>query len=57
MTPALTLSNFINGSWSSSAGLDLLPVLNPSTGELIAQVPLSDGAAVDAASRFLSLGQ
>ncbi len=51
MTRERTLSNFVNGSWETPAGLAFLPVLNPATGELIAKVPLSDGAAVDAAVR------
>jgi malonate-semialdehyde dehydrogenase (acetylating)/methylmalonate-semialdehyde dehydrogenase len=45
------LPNFLDGSWSSPAGLTLLPVLNPATGEVIANVPLSDGVVVDAAVR------
>lgn len=51
MTRDRTLSNFVDGSWSPPAGQTLLPVLNPSTGETITQVPLSDGAVVDAAVR------
>jgi malonate-semialdehyde dehydrogenase (acetylating)/methylmalonate-semialdehyde dehydrogenase len=46
-----TLSNFVNGAWTLPAGIELLPVLNPATGATIARVPLSDGAAVDAAVR------
>lgn len=49
MTRELRLSNFVNGAWSSRAALEFLPVLNPATGEMIAEVPLSDGAVVDAA--------
>jgi len=45
------LPNFIDGGWSSPAGLELLPVLNPATSETIAVVPSSDAAIVDAAVR------
>src|SRR5262249_17952646 len=45
------LHNFIDGGWSSPAGLELLPVLNPATGQTIAVAPLSDAAVVDTAVR------
>lgn len=51
MTHDRTLHNFVDGFWSSPAGLAILPVLNPATGEKIATVPLSDGAVVDTATR------
>jgi len=43
------LENFINGAWVPSSGTTLLDVKNPATGELLAQVPLSTSADVDAA--------
>ncbi|MRG92810.1 CoA-acylating methylmalonate-semialdehyde dehydrogenase [Polyangium spumosum] len=43
------LENFINGAWVASAGTTLLDVKNPATGELLAKVPLSTSADVDAA--------
>src|SRR4029078_13286068 len=43
------LENFINGAWVSSSGTTLLDVKNPATGELLAKVPLSTSADVDAA--------
>lgn len=41
------LRNYVNGRWSEASGAALLPVENPSTGEVIAQVPLTpaSGAA------------
>ncbi len=48
------LTNFINGQWRGASGSEYQDVLNPATGEVLAQVPLSDArdvlAAVDAAS-------
>ena len=48
------LTNFINGQWHGASGSEYQDVLNPATGEVLAQVPLSDAsdvlAAVDAAS-------
>ncbi|MDC0748704.1 CoA-acylating methylmalonate-semialdehyde dehydrogenase [Polyangium mundeleinium] len=43
------LENFINGAWVASTGTTLLDVKNPATGELLAKVPLSTSADVDAA--------
>ncbi|MDC3953635.1 CoA-acylating methylmalonate-semialdehyde dehydrogenase [Polyangium jinanense] len=43
------LENFINGAWVASAGTTLLDVKNPATGEVLAKVPLSTSADVDAA--------
>ena len=48
------LTNFINGQWRGASGSESQDVLNPATGEVLAQVPLSEAsdvlAAVDAAS-------
>ncbi|MCQ6507931.1 aldehyde dehydrogenase family protein, partial [Vibrio parahaemolyticus] len=32
---------FINGSWRTGEGRDTFPVLNPATGETIAQLPMA----------------
>src|SRR5579872_4949906 len=44
-----TLENFIDGHFRAAASGATEPVLNPATGEEIAQAPLSDAADVDAA--------
>jgi malonate-semialdehyde dehydrogenase (acetylating)/methylmalonate-semialdehyde dehydrogenase len=43
------VENYIGGAWRRSFGTTLLDVKNPATGELLAQVPLSTPADVDAA--------
>ncbi len=40
--------NYINGKWTDAAH-DLLPVINPATGETVGQVPLSTAAEVSSA--------
>ena len=40
---------FIGGQWQQPAGRPTTPVYNPSTGEVIAECPVCDGALVDAA--------
>ncbi len=44
-----TLSNYIGGGWVEAAGSESLDDINPATGELVARVPLSNAADVDAA--------
>lgn len=44
------LRNYINGEWSSVAA-ELLDVVNPATGEVLAQVPLSSGSEVERAAQ------
>jgi len=39
----------INGSWTTPAGVKTMPVNNPSTGEVIAEVPMCDADIVDSA--------
>lgn len=51
MTTPRLLRNFIDGAWSEPAGGSWLDVENPATGGVIARVPLSGGAEVDAAVR------
>ena len=50
-----TIPNHIDGAWVDASGSESLPLTDPATGELLAQVPLSTradvGLAVDAASR------
>ena len=41
------VKNYINGSWVASKSTRIQPVLNPATGEALAQVPLSTAAEVD----------
>jgi malonate-semialdehyde dehydrogenase (acetylating)/methylmalonate-semialdehyde dehydrogenase len=43
------LFNFVGGQWVVSTGRDVLPVPNPATEEVLAEVPLSVAADVDAA--------
>ena len=46
-----TLSNYINGAWTPSAAAESLEVVNPANAEVLARVPLSPAAEVDAAVR------
>lgn len=43
------LSNYLDGGWAESRAAGHLRVLNPATGEALAEVPLSPAAEVDAA--------
>lgn len=43
----LTHQNFINGAFVETRGADLIPVLNPSTGDVLSEVPDTPGAQVD----------
>jgi malonate-semialdehyde dehydrogenase (acetylating)/methylmalonate-semialdehyde dehydrogenase len=43
------LSNYIGGEWISSKAREVLPVPNPATEEILAEVPLSTQTDVDAA--------
>lgn len=45
------LKNFIGGEWVDATAATLLDVTNPATGEILAKVPLSAAADVDAAVR------
>ena len=44
--PITKVANFFNGEWQDSAATEWQDVINPATGDVIAQVPLSDGAEV-----------
>ncbi len=35
------IKNFIHGEWVEESGVDYVPLYNPSTGEVIGEVPLS----------------
>ena len=50
-TVTSTLQNFINGEFVDPVDGQTEPVLNPATGEVIAEAPLSTGADVDLAVR------
>ena len=43
------LRNYVNGTWQASAASEVLKVLNPASGAVLAEVPLSPAAEVDAA--------
>src|SRR5882672_7693920 len=44
---ALRLTNFINGQWTDSPSTEVRDVVNPATGEVLAQVPLADATEVN----------
>ncbi len=45
------LDNYIGGSWTPAGSSEQLDVTNPATGEVLARVPLSSSADLDAAVR------
>ncbi|MGB6842395.1 MAG: aldehyde dehydrogenase family protein, partial [Candidatus Sulfotelmatobacter sp.] len=47
--PAIRLTNFINGRWKDSSASEWRDVVNPATGETLAQVPLADAQEVNQA--------
>ena len=50
-TSTRLLDNYIGGSWTPSASSEALDVTNPASGEVLARVPLSAAADLDAAVR------
>jgi len=50
-TAVRTTQNYVGGAWTDAEASERLPVTNPATGEVLAEVPLSGGAEVDAAVR------
>src|SRR4051794_41707146 len=51
-TATRLLDNYVAGQWTpASAASDALDVTNPATGEVLARVPLSGAADLDAAVR------
>ena len=47
--PVIKLTNYINGRWTDSQASEWRDVINPATGEILAQVPLAEAAEVDQA--------
>src|ERR1700720_1171103 len=47
--PITRLTNFINGQWNDSSAREWRDVINPATGEVLAQVPLADAPEVNQA--------
>src|SRR3954470_18414723 len=45
------LENYVAGRWVAAASAEALDVSNPATGEVLARVPLSSSADLDAAVR------
>ena len=45
------LDNYVGGSWTPAGSSERLDVTNPATGDVLAQVPLSNSADLDAAVR------
>ncbi len=52
-----TLPNYIGGAWTAAAASDSLEDLDPASGELLARVPLSGPADVEAAVRSAAEAQ
>jgi malonate-semialdehyde dehydrogenase (acetylating) / methylmalonate-semialdehyde dehydrogenase len=50
-TSTRVLDNYVAGAWTPSTGVEQLDVTNPATGEVLARVPLSATADLDAAVR------
>src|SRR5579872_3474997 len=47
-SPTIEIANYAAGKWLRPSSVDSLPVLNPATNEVLAQVPLSSAAEVGA---------
>src|SRR5258708_40354994 len=47
--PVLKLTNYINGQWTDSRANEWRDVINPATGEVLAQVRLAEAAGVNQA--------
>jgi len=50
----MEILNYVNGEWSKSTTPEGIDVLNPATGQVIAQTPLGSKADVAAAAKFAS---
>jgi len=50
-TATRLLDNYIGGEWTAASGEETLDVVNPATEEVLARVPLSSAADLDAAVR------
>jgi len=51
-TAVRTLDFYVNGKWEAAGGSSTHPVMNPATGEVIAQVPFATAAQVDRVARL-----
>jgi malonate-semialdehyde dehydrogenase (acetylating)/methylmalonate-semialdehyde dehydrogenase len=51
LTDVRLLDNYIGGRWTPASASEQLPVTNPASGEVLARVPLSSAADLDAAVR------
>ncbi|MEA2377138.1 MAG: malonate-semialdehyde dehydrogenase (acetylating) / methylmalonate-semialdehyde dehydrogenase [Thermoleophilaceae bacterium] len=49
VTNVRLLDNYVAGKWTPATSSEQLPVTNPATGDVLAQVPLSSAADLDAA--------
>ncbi len=49
ITTTRVLDNYVGGRWTASTSVEQLDVANPATGEVLARVPLSSPAELDAA--------
>ncbi len=56
-TDVETLNNYIGGEWVPSAATEAIDDVDPATGEVLARVPLSADADVDAAARAARAAQ
>ena len=50
-TEVPTLRFYVNGRWEEACGRMLHPITNPSTGEVIAQVPYATAEDIDRTAR------
>ena len=60
--PVIKLTHYINGQWTDSRANEWRDVVNPATGEVLAQVPLAEAAEVNqaveaAAAAFPEIGR
>ena len=49
VTNVRLLDNYVGGAWTPATSTEALPVTNPATGDVLARVPLSSAADLDAA--------
>ena len=49
MSEKIVIRNYINGQWQEEAGCSTVPLHNPSTGEVISDVPMSSAATAEQA--------
>jgi malonate-semialdehyde dehydrogenase (acetylating)/methylmalonate-semialdehyde dehydrogenase len=50
-TGVATVSFYVNGAWEKPQGREMQPVMNPATGEVLAEVPFAADADIDRAVR------